>query len=79
MPSSVDYGAAMPDTPGEWWIGLAAWVLRDGNYTDFAVGQVRQFALEFGYDPHDRLRPTATLRCRAQQWTMMRSIASVPT
>lgn len=43
----------------DWWIGLDAWVLQDGNYTDFAVGQVRQFALEFGYKRHDRLQPTS--------------------
>jgi hypothetical protein len=41
----------------EWWIGLAGWVLQDGNYTDFAEGQVRQFALEFGYLRHERLHP----------------------
>ena len=51
----------------DWWIGLSGWVLQDGNYTDFAVGQVRQFALEFGYLRHDRLRPTADaeLLCEA--------------
>lgn len=51
----------------DWWIGLSAWVLQDGNYTDFVVGQVRQFALEFNYPPHARLRPTAEpgLSCRA--------------
>lgn len=42
----------------DWWIGLDGWVLEDGNYTDFAVGHVRQFALEFGYARHNRLRPT---------------------
>ncbi|GAA3825949.1 hypothetical protein [Nocardioides panacisoli] len=42
----------------DWWVGLDGWVLQDGNYTDFAVGQVRQFALEFGYQRHERLKPT---------------------
>jgi hypothetical protein len=51
----------------EWWIGLDGWVLQDGNYTDFAVGQVRQFALEFGYARHNRLKATAEpeLSCTA--------------
>lgn len=42
----------------DWWVGLDGWVLQDGNYTDFAVGQVRQFALEFGYARDRRLQPT---------------------
>ena len=28
-------------------IGLASWIIQDGNYPDFEVGQVRPFALEF--------------------------------
>jgi hypothetical protein len=28
-------------------IGLSAWIVQDGNYRDFAVGDVRPFALEF--------------------------------
>lgn len=28
-------------------IGLAAWIIQVGNYPDFAVGDVRSFALEF--------------------------------
>jgi hypothetical protein len=32
---------------GEWLVGLASWVLADGNYEDFAVGEARDFALEF--------------------------------
>lgn len=28
-------------------IGLDAWIIQDGNYPDFAVGDVRHFALEF--------------------------------
>lgn len=42
----------------QWWIGLDSWVLQDGNYTDFAVGQRRQFALEFGYLRSRRLQHT---------------------
>jgi hypothetical protein len=42
----------------EWWIGLDGWVLQDGNYTNFAVGQMRQFALQFGYARDDRLQRT---------------------
>ena len=38
-------------------IGLDRWVLQDGNYTDFAVGDRRQFALEFGYRRRHRLDP----------------------
>ena len=32
-------------------IGLAAWIIQDGNYPDFAVGDVRRFALEFHAQP----------------------------
>ncbi len=32
-------------------IGLAAWIIQDGNYPDFAVGDVRSFALEFYAQP----------------------------
>lgn len=46
---------------GDWWIGLDTWVLQDGNYTDFAAGERRQFAVEFGYR-RDR-RPQ---RCASQ-------------
>jgi hypothetical protein len=28
-------------------IGLAAWIIQDGNYGDFSVGQEAQFALDF--------------------------------
>ena len=40
-----------------WWIGLHGWVLQAGNYTDFMVGQRRQFALEFAYSRARRLKP----------------------
>jgi hypothetical protein len=50
-----------------WWIGLACWVLQDGNYTDFVTGERRQFAVEFGYARTKRLEPSihhAEPRCR---------------
>jgi hypothetical protein len=31
----------------EWKIGLSAWIIQDGNYDDFEVGQPAEFALEF--------------------------------
>jgi hypothetical protein len=36
-----------PNSPTSWDIGLAAWVIQDGNYPDFEVGQTVEFALEF--------------------------------
>ncbi|MFZ2503317.1 MAG: hypothetical protein WAW88_11655 [Nocardioides sp.] len=44
---------------GEYFIGLDRWILQDGNYTDFVVGERRQFALEFGYARSNRLKPCA--------------------
>lgn len=41
--------------PQRWTIGLSSWVLQDGNYTEFVVGQRRQFALEFHYHRTQRL------------------------
>ncbi len=35
-------------------------MLQDGNYTDFVVGERRQFALEFGYDRTKRLVRTTS-------------------
>lgn len=37
--------------PGEWLISLSSWVIKDGNYPDFTVGEKRRFALE--YFSHD--------------------------
>jgi hypothetical protein len=31
----------------DWEIGVAAWIIQDGNYGDFATGQLAEFALEF--------------------------------
>jgi hypothetical protein len=41
----------MPET---WFIGLDAWIIQDGNYPDFRVGQTCLFAVEF--IPEDDLR-----------------------
>lgn len=35
-------------------IGVDAWIIQDGNYVDFAVGQKAKFALEF-YPPQELL------------------------
>jgi hypothetical protein len=32
-----------------WDIGLNAWIIQDGNYPDFNVGQTAEFALEFWF------------------------------
>src|SRR5256885_14133137 len=34
-------------TQREWEIGLSSWIIQDGNYPDFTVGQHAEFALEF--------------------------------
>ena len=33
--------------PGEWLLSMSSWVIQDGNYADFAVGEPRRFALEY--------------------------------
>lgn len=33
--------------PGEWLLSMSSWVIQDGNYADFAIGEFRRFALEF--------------------------------
>lgn len=33
--------------PGEWLVSMSSWVIQDGNYADFVVGERRRFALEF--------------------------------
>jgi hypothetical protein len=37
----------MTDTRREWTIGLEPWVMVDGHYGDFSVGDTTEFALEF--------------------------------
>jgi hypothetical protein len=36
--------SVLPDT---WDIHLSSWIIQDGNYPDFEVGQIAEFALEF--------------------------------
>jgi hypothetical protein len=33
-----------------WVLGLSAWIVQDGNYADFARGEVAEFAVEFEFD-----------------------------
>ena len=40
-------------------IGIASWIIQDGNYPDFAVGDVRTFALEFHAEPFSVLKTAA--------------------
>jgi hypothetical protein len=64
----------------EWWIGLAGWVLQDGNYPDVVTGDRRRFALEFGYDHHKRLRlipdaaPTGSFTGRGVDYDIVGSV-----
>jgi hypothetical protein len=34
-----------------WNIGLSAWIIQDGNYPDFAVGDIVEFAVEYYQEP----------------------------
>jgi len=36
-----------PSSPTHWDIGVAAWIIQDGQYPDFEVGQTVEFAVEF--------------------------------
>lgn len=49
----------LPDVPSPsvWSIGLAAWIIQDGNYADFSVGDRAEFALEFYADGDVELVP----------------------
>lgn len=40
----------MTGLPETWCIGLDAWMIQDGNYGDFSVGQTVAFAVEFTGD-----------------------------
>jgi hypothetical protein len=44
----------------EWLVGLAGWVIQDGNYEDFEVGSSRRFALEI-YTPDPNGPPVSNL------------------
>jgi hypothetical protein len=41
----------MPNFPSVWSIGLSAWIIQDGSYTDFAVGETVEFGVEFHCQP----------------------------
>ena len=43
-------------------VGLNSWIIADGNYVDFKVGELRSFALEY-YNEHE-LRPLPKSRDR---------------
>jgi hypothetical protein len=50
---------------GEWMVGLASWVIQDGNYPHFTAGEQSRFALEFfdgGLAPTESRQRTATWR-----------------
>ncbi|HTR38136.1 MAG TPA: hypothetical protein VMH80_19640 [Bryobacteraceae bacterium] len=36
-----------PGPPTRWNIGLSFWIIQDGNYPDFEIGQTVEFAVEF--------------------------------
>lgn len=38
-----------------WNIGLSAWIIQDGNYPDFAAGEVVEFAVEYYRDPNPQI------------------------
>jgi len=55
----------VPAAPGaEVHIGLSSWIIQDGNYGDFSVGQETKFALEF-YPPNG-LQPCADIALAAE-------------
>lgn len=41
----------IPNQPATWNIGLSAWIIQDGNYPDFAIGETVEFAVEFYQQP----------------------------
>lgn len=41
-----------PSVPRIWNIALNAWIIQDGNYPDFFLGQIAEFAVEF-YQPRE--------------------------
>ena len=41
--------------PSTWNIGLSAWIVQDGNYPDFGVGETVKFAVEFYQRPETAL------------------------
>ena len=45
--------------PHVWNIALNAWIIQDGNYPDFYVGQTAEFAVEFYQSPGTSVRSSA--------------------
>jgi hypothetical protein len=45
--------------PSAWDIQLSAWVIQDGSYPDFEVGQTAEFALEFWLPEGAVARPSS--------------------
>ena len=46
--TACDKGRVMSVAESLIQVGLASWIIQDGNYGDFTVGQQAKFALEFG-------------------------------
>ena len=38
-----------------WNIGLSAWIIQDGNYPDFTVGDIVEFAVEYYQEPSTQI------------------------
>ena len=36
-----------PNSPAIWDVSLSSWIIQDGNYPDFEIGQTPEFAVEF--------------------------------
>ena len=36
-----------PTSPAIWDVSLSSWIIQDGNYPDFEIGQTPEFAVEF--------------------------------
>jgi len=41
-----------------WNISLSAWIIQDGNYPDFATGEIVEFAVEYYQLPETAVEPT---------------------
>jgi hypothetical protein len=41
----------MTNVASTWNIGLAAWIIQDGNYPDFVAGETAEFAIEYHRPP----------------------------
>lgn len=54
----------MNNAATEWEIGLAVWIIKDGNYDNFETGQTAEFALEFN-SPDYRKSGSCTRSCKS--------------